>query len=357
MEDRLNQIAERLRQVERELADPAVYSDQQRLKNLSREQKELTPVVETFTALQQAEQAIAEAREMLSDPELRELAQEELTRTKEQRERLAEELKRLLLPRDPNDEKSVVLEIRGGVGGEEGALFAADLLRMYTMYAERRGWQLEIVSQNVTELGGVKEVCATVEGDGAWSRLKFEAGTHRVQRVPETETQGRIHTSTATVAVMPQAEEVDFALDPKDLRIDTFRSSGAGGQHINKTSSAIRVTHLPTGMVVECQNERSQFQNKDKALEILRSRLLAQKQKEQQDAINANRQGQVGTGDRSEKIRTYNFPQDRCTDHRIGLTVHNLDKILDGNLDEIIDALATHEQAEKLRQLNTQSDK
>ena len=205
MEDRLNQIAERLRQVERELADPAVYSDQQRLKNLSREQKELTPVVETFTALQQAEQAIAEAREMLSDPELRELAQEELTRTKEQRERLAEELKRLLLPRDPNDEKSVVLEIRGGVGGEEGALFAADLLRMYTMYAERRGWQLEIVSQNVTELGGVKEVCATVEGDGAWSRLKFEAGTHRVQRVPETESGGRIQTSAATVAVMPEA--------------------------------------------------------------------------------------------------------------------------------------------------------
>ena len=223
MEDRLNQIAERLRQVERELADPAVYSDQQRLKNLSREQKELTPVVETFTALQQTEQAIAEAREMLSDPELRELAQEELTRTKEQRERLAEELKRLLLPRDPNDEKSVVLEIRGGVGGEEGALFAADLLRMYTMYAERRGWQLEIVSQNVTELGGVKEVCATVEGDGAWSRLKFEAGTHRVQRVPETESGGRIQTSAATVAVMPEAEETELSIDPKDLQIDHQR--------------------------------------------------------------------------------------------------------------------------------------
>ena len=235
MEDRLNQIAERLRQVERELADPAVYSDQQRLKNLSREQKELTPVVETFTALQQTEQAIAEAREMLSDPELRELAQEELTRTKEQRERFTEELKRLLLPRDPNDEKSVVLEIRGGVGGEEGALFAADLLRMYTMYAERRGWQLEIVSQNVTELGGVKEVCATVEGDGAWSRLKFEAGTHRVQRVPETESGGRIQTSAATVAVMPEAEETELSIDPKDLQIDTFRSSGAGGQHVNKT--------------------------------------------------------------------------------------------------------------------------
>ena len=289
MEDRLNQIAERLRQVERELADPAVYSDQQRLKNLSREQKELTPVVENFTALQQTEQAIAEAREMLSDPELRELAQEELTRTKEQRERLAEELKRLLLPRDPNDEKSVVLEIRGGVGGEEGALFAADLLRMYTMYAERRGWQLEIVSQNVTELGGVKEVCATVEGDGAWSRLKFEAGTHRVQRVPETESGGRIQTSAATVAVMPEAEETELSIDPKDLQIDTFRSSGAGGQHVNKTESAIRITHLPSGTVVECQDERSQYKNKDRAMKILRSKLYEAEQARQNAEIAATR--------------------------------------------------------------------
>ena len=225
------------------------------------------------------------------------------------------------------------------------------------MYAERKGFSVEIVNRSETELGGIREIDFIVGGTNAFSRFRFESGVHRVQRVPETETQGRIHTSTATVAVMPQAEEVDFALDMKDLRIDTFRSSGAGGQHINKTSSAIRVTHLPTGMVVECQNERSQFQNKDNALEILRSRLLAQKQKEQQDAINANRQGQVGTGDRSEKIRTYNFPQDRCTDHRIGLTVHNLDKIMDGNLDEIIDALAMREQAEKLRQLDTQSDR
>ena len=272
-------------------------------------------------------------------------------------EELENSLKILLLPKDVNDGKSVIVEIRGGAGGEEAALFAHSLMRMYTMYVQSRGWELEVLNLNETELGGVKEAIFAVNGAGAYNRLKYESGVHRVQRVPETETQGRIHTSTATVAVMPQAEEVDFALDPKDLRIDTFRSSGAGGQHINKTSSAIRVTHLPTGMVVECQNERSQFQNKDKALEILRSRLLAQKQKEQQDAINADRQGQVGTGDRSEKIRTYNFPQDRCTDHRIGLTVHNLDKILDGNLDEIIDALATHEQAEKLRQLNTQSDK
>ena len=346
MEDRLNQIAERLRQVE--LADPAVYSDQQRLKNLSREQKELTPVVENFTALQQTEQAIAEAREMLSDPELRELAQEELTRTKEQRERLAEELKRLLLPRDPNDEKSVVLEIRGGVGGEEGALFAADLLRMYTMYAERRGWQLEIVSQNVTELGGVKEVCATVEGDGAWSRLKFEAGTHRVQRVPETESQGRIHTSTVTVAVLPEAEEVDFELDPKDLQIDTFRSSGAGGQHINKTSSAIRITHLPTGTVVECQDERSQHKNKDKAMKVLRARLYDAEKAKHDAAIAGERKSQVGTGDRSERIRTYNYPQGRVTDHRINLTLYRLEQILNGDLDELIDALITADTAAKL---------
>ena len=349
MEDRLNQIAERLRQVERELADPAVYSDQQRLKNLSREQKELTPVVETFTALQQTEQAIAEAREMLSDQELRELAQEELTRTKEQRERLAEELKRLLLPRDPNDEKSVVLEIRGGVGGEEGALFAADLLRMYTMYAERRGWQLEIVSQNVTELGGVKEVCATVEGDGAWSRLKFESGVHRVQRVPETESGGRIHTSTATVAVLPEVDEVDFELNPADIEMQVFRSSGAGGQHINKTSSAVRLIHKPTGTVVECQQERSQFQNRDRAMQILRSRLYEEKVREQEEAVTAERRSQVGTGMRNERIRTYNFPQGRLTDHRIGLTLYRLESVMDGDLDEIIDALVTADQAERLR--------
>ena len=352
MEDRLNQIAERLRQVERELADPAVYSDQQRLKNLSREQKELTPVVENFTALQQTEQAIAEAREMLSDPELRELAQEELTRTKEQRERLAEELKRLLLPRDPNDEKSVVLEIRGGVGGEEGALFAADLLRMYTMYAERRGWTLSIVSENMTELGGVKEVSAEIEGAGAWSRLKFEAGTHRVQRVPETESSGRIQTSAATVAVMPEAEEVEFSIDPKDLQIDTFRSSGAGGQHVNKTESAIRITHLPTGVVVECQDERSQYKNKDRAMKILRSKLYEAEQEKQNAAIAATRKSQVGTGDRSGKIRTYNFPQNRVTDHRLtgDNKNFNIAAIINGDLDDMIDALTLNDQAQRLQE-------
>ena len=308
-----------------------------------------------------AEDHLAQAKALLEepgalDPDFKQMIQQEISEKSQDVEKLENNLKILLLPKDVNDGKNVIVEIRGGAGGEEAALFAHSLLRMYTMYVQSKGWQLEMLNLNETELGGVKEAIFSVDGAGAYNRLKYESGVHRVQRVPETETQGRIHTSTATVAVMPQAEEVDFALDMKDLRIDTFRSSGAGGQHINKTSSAIRVTHLPTGMVVECQNERSQFQNKDKALEILRSRLLAQKQKEQQDAINANRQGQVGTGDRSEKIRTYNFPQDRCTDHRIGLTVHNLDKIMDGNLDEIIDALAMREQAEKLRQLDTQSD-
>ena len=261
------------------------------------------------------------------------MVQQEVSEKSQDVAELENNLKILLLPKDANDEKSVILELRGGAGGEEAALFAHSLMRMYSMYVQSRGWEWEVLNLNETELGGVKEAIIAVNGRGAYNRLKYESGVHRVQRVPETETQGRIHTSTATVAVMPQAEEVDFALDMKDLRIDTFRSSGAGGQHINKTSSAIRVTHLPTGMVVECQNERSQFQNKDKALEILRSRLLAQ------------------------KLRTYNFPQDRCTDHRIGLTVHNLDKIMDGNLDEIIDALAMREQAEKLRQLDTQNDR
>jgi len=357
MLEKLAAIEAKYSQIEARLAAPETYDDPAAVARLNKEQNELSPVVETYRSYLAARERLAQAEELLSDPEMRELAQEELLQTNAELERLEGQLQLLLLPKDPNDNKNVIVEIRAGVGGEEAALFAHSLYRMYSMYAERSRWKTEVDSLSETELGGIKEISFTIEGEGAWSRLKFESGVHRVQRVPETETQGRIHTSTATVAVMPQAEEVDFELDPKDLRIDTFRSSGAGGQHINKTSSAIRVTHIPTGTVVECQNERSQFQNKDKALEILRSRLLAQKQKEQQDAINANRQGQVGTGDRSEKIRTYNFPQDRCTDHRIGLTVHNLDKIMDGNLDEIIDALATHEQAEKLQQLNAQTDK
>ena len=361
MLEKLQQMEEKYHQMGEKLMDPAVVSDQQAYVQLMREYKHMQPIIEKYHEYLQAQKNFEEAKELLSggetDAELQEMAQLEYDSSREEMDALKEKLKRLLLPKDPNDDRNVIIEIRSGAGGEEASLFAGSLYRMYTMYAEAHGWKQELLSANPTELGGFKEVSFSIVGEGAYSRLKYESGVHRVQRVPETETQGRIHTSTATVAVMPQAEEVDFELDPKDLRIDTFRSSGAGGQHINKTSSAIRVTHIPTGTVVECQNERSQFQNKDKALEILRSRLLAQKQKEQQDAINANRQGQVGTGDRSEKIRTYNFPQDRCTDHRIGLTVHNLDKIMDGNLDEIIDALATHEQAEKLQQLNAQTDK
>ena len=352
MLDKLQKIAERLAEVERQLADPAVYSDRQAMTKLSREQKELTPVVEAYRAYARAEADIAAATDMLSDPELRELGQEELTAAKAERERLEDQLKRLLLPKDPNDDKSVVLEIRAGIGGEEGALFAADLLRMYTMYAERRGFTLDVVSLNETELGGVKEAVATVEGTGAFSRLKFEAGTHRVQRVPETESSGRIQTSAATVAVMPEAEEVEFSIDPKDLQIDTFRSSGAGGQHVNKTESAIRITHLPTGVVVECQDERSQYKNKDRAMKILRSKLYEAEQEKQNAAIAATRKSQVGTGDRSGKIRTYNFPQNRVTDHRLtgDNKNFNIAAIMNGDLDSLIDALTLNEQAQRLQE-------
>lgn len=283
------------------------------------------------------------------DKELRELAQEQLDASRDQIETASQELRVLLLPQDPNDEKNVIIEIRGGAGGDEAALFAGSLYRMYSMYAESRGWTSEILSANETELGGYKEVSFSLDGDGVYSRLKFESGVHRVQRVPETEAQGRIHTSTVTVAVLPEAEEVELEIDPKDLQIDVFRSSGAGGQHVNKTSSAIRVTHLPTGMVVECQDERSQYKNKDKALKVLRSRLLDIKVREQNDRIASERKLQVGTGDRSERIRTYNFPQGRCTDHRIGLTLYKLDSIIDGDLDELLDALMTFDQAEKLQ--------
>ena len=356
---RMDAVCRRFEELSMRLNQPDTAADPALFRKLMREYHDTEPVVEAYRDWQTALDHLAQAKALLEesgtlDPDFKQMIQQEISEKSQDVAKLENNLKILLLPKDVNDGKNVIVEIRGGAGGEEAALFAHSLLRMYTMYVQSRGWQLEMLNLNETELGGVKEAIFSVDGAGAYNRLKYESGVHRVQRVPETETQGRIHTSTATVAVMPQAEEVDFALDMKDLRIDTFRSSGAGGQHINKTSSAIRVTHLPTGMVVECQNERSQFQNKDKALEILRSRLLAQKQKQQQDAINASRQGQVGTGDRSEKIRTYNFPQDRCTDHRIGLTVHNLSKIMDGNLDEVIDALATREQAEKLQKLNEQ---
>ena len=352
MLEKLKAIEARLTEVERQLSDPSVYGDRDKLTALSREQKELTPVVSAYRAYARASQTAEDVSAMLSDPELRELAQEELAAARADMERLEDELKRLLLPKDPNDDKNVILEIRAGIGGEEGALFAADLLRMYTMYAERRGWTLSIVNENMTELGGVKEVSAEIEGAGAWSRLKFEAGTHRVQRVPETESSGRIQTSAATVAVMPEAEEVEFSIDPKDLQIDTFRSSGAGGQHVNKTESAIRITHLPTGVVVECQDERSQYKNKDRAMKILRSKLYEAEQEKQNAAIAATRKSQVGTGDRSGKIRTYNFPQNRVTDHRLtgDNKNFNIAAIMNGDLDSLIDALTLNEQAQRLQE-------
>ena len=350
MTEKLQAIEERYEALARQLEDPAVYGDPEKLKKLNREQKELAPVVEAFRAYRRAEGDLRDAQELLSDPEMKEMAQEEIESAKEAIARLEEELKVLLLPRDPNDSRNVVMEIRGGVGGEEAMLFAADLFRMYTMYVESRGWRLEVVNANETELGGIKEIEFMVEGEGAWSRLKFESGAHRVQRVPVTESSGRIQTSAATVAVLPEAEEVEFTIDPKDLQIDTFRSSGAGGQHVNKTESAIRITHLPTGVVVECQDERSQYKNKDRAMKILRSKLYEAEQEKQNAAIAAQRRSQVGSGDRSERIRTYNFPQGRVTDHRLTGDVKNfnIDSVINGGLDPIIDALVTADQAAKL---------
>ncbi|MCX4372039.1 MAG: peptide chain release factor 1 [Dysosmobacter sp.] len=349
MLERLKELVLRQEDLETQLSDPSVYGDSGRLKQLQRELKELAPVVEAWRALSSSERRREEAEALLRDPEMKELAQEELSAARDETERLKEELKLLLLPRDPNDSRNVILELRGGVGGEEGALFARSLLRMYGMYAQRRGWRMETLSLNETELGGVKECSVLIEGEGAFSRLKFESGVHRVQRVPETESGGRIHTSAATAAVLPEAEEVDVEIDPKDLQIDTYRSSGAGGQHVNKTESAIRITHLPTGLVVECQDERSQYKNKDKAMKVLRSRLYEREQAKRAEAAASERRSQVGSGDRSERVRTYNFPQGRVTDHRIGLTLYKLDAILDGDLDEIIDALITADQAERLK--------
>ena len=352
MWEKLKQLARRYDEIGELLEVPEIYVDPKKLRALTREQKELEAVVAAYRAYLKCEDDIAQVLELTGDPELRDMAQEELNAAKAEKERLFEELRVLLLPRDPNDDKNVIVEIRGGVGGEESALFAADLLRMYTMYAERRGWTLSIVSENMTELGGVKEVSAEIEGAGAWSRLKFEAGTHRVQRVPETESSGRIQTSAATVAVMPEAEEVEFSIDPKDLQIDTFRSSGAGGQHVNKTESAIRITHLPTGVVVECQDERSQYKNKDRAMKILRSKLYEAEQEKQNAAIAATRKSQVGTGDRSGKIRTYNFPQNRVTDHRLtgDNKNFNIAAIINGDLDGMIDALTLNDQAQRLQE-------
>ena len=353
MLDKLNEVKRHYEEIGNQLTDPAVIRDNGLYRSLMKEHKNLTPLIEKYDEYCRAKQAFEEARALLDEgglePDFKEMVQTEYEESRALCEQAAQELKVLMLPRDENDDKNIIMEIRGGTGGEEAALFAHSLYRMYTMYAEARRWNIEVNSVSETELGGIKEISFTVNGEGAYSRLKFEGGTHRVQRVPETETQGRVHTSAATVAVMPEAEEVELELDPKDLKIDTFRSSGAGGQHINKTSSAIRVTHLPTGMVVECQDERSQYKNKDKALRVLRSRLLQQKQAAQHAEISAERKSQVGTGDRSGRIRTYNNPQGRVTDHRIGLTLYKLDAVLDGDLDEVIDALVTADQAEKLK--------
>lgn len=352
MFENLNVFENRLEELDRKLYDPDTAADRELYAQLMRERSEVEPIALAYREYRRTEEALAGARELLEesgDRELREMALEEIRENEAYRAELEEQLKLLLLPKDPNDDKNVVVEIRGGTGGEEAALFAADLYRMYAAYAESRGWNTEIVSLSETELGGFKEVSFLIDGAGAYSRLKFESGVHRVQRVPETETQGRIHTSAATVAVLPEAQEVEMEIDPKDLKIDVFRSSGAGGQKVNKTSSAIRITHLPTGMVVECQDERSQYKNKDKAMKVLRARLLSQEQERADAQVAQERRSQVGSGDRSERIRTYNFPQSRVTDHRIGLTLYKLDEVLAGGLDQLIDPLIAADRAEKLQ--------
>ena len=352
MFDRIEVFETRYEEINQRLYDPAVVSDQDVYRELMKERKNLLPIVEKYREYKKAEACEAEAKQLLSegglDKDFREMVETELEQAREDLKVTAEELKILLLPKDPNDDRNVIMEIRGGAGGEEAALFCATLFRMYSMYAELRGWKTELVNANETELGGFKEVSFMISGEGAYSRLKYESGVHRVQRVPETEAQGRIHTSTVTVAVLPEAEDVEIDINPGDLQIDTYRASGAGGQHINKTDSAIRITHLPTGLVVECQDERSQYKNKDKAMKVLKSRLLEAKQMEQDSALAAERRSQVGTGDRSERIRTYNYPQGRLTDHRIGLTIYRLDDMLNGNIDEVIDALITADRAAKL---------
>ena len=353
MLEKLRLVEERYMEMAERAGQPDFYADPKAASKLLREQKRLEPIVTAYRSYRKAETESGELREMLDsgelDPEMKELCQEEYTACKKQLDTLAQELKILLLPRDPNDEKSVIVEIRGGVGGEESALFAHSLYRMYTMYAQNKGWKVTLLNYNETELGGIKEADFEIDGDGAYSRLKFESGVHRVQRVPETESGGRVHTSTATVAVLPEMEEAEVDIRPEDIEMQVFRSSGAGGQHINKTSSAVRLIHKPSGIVVSCQEERSQVQNREKCMQMLASKLFEIEQERINSAVTSERRSQVGTGMRNERIRTYNFPQGRVTDHRIGLTLYKIDSIMDGNLDELIDALVTADQAQKLQ--------
>ena len=359
MFEKLAVMEQKYEEISARLSEPETVSDNKLYTKLMRDYKNMTPIIEKYRQYKTAENSYNEAKELLDegglDKDFREMAQSELEEAKSDMDTCTQELKVLLLPKDPNDDKNVIIEIRGGAGGEEASLFANSLYRMYTMYAEARGWKQEILSANPTELGGFKEISFSITGEGAYSRLKYESGVHRVQRVPETESQGRIHTSTVTVAVLAEADDVELEINPTDLKIDYFRASGAGGQHINKTESAVRITYLPTNVVVECQDERSQHKNKDKAMKILRSRVYEAMQQEQDAKIASERKMQVGTGDRSERIRTYNYPQGRLTDHRIGLTIYRLEDILNGNLDEVFDALATADQAAKLSNLQDEA--
>ncbi|WP_314597835.1 peptide chain release factor 1 [uncultured Selenomonas sp.] len=353
MLDKLHAVEEKYRELESLISDPAVLADMPKWQKLSREHAQLAPVVEKYREYKKVREGLAEAKAIFDDnpdADMRRLAEDEIAELRPRLEALERELPILLLPKDPNDAKNVIVEIRGGVGGEEAALFAGDLFRMYARYAERRGWRVDVIDKNATEIGGFKEISFSVDGTGAYSFLKYESGTHRVQRVPVTESSGRIHTSAVTVAVLPEAEEVEVEIAPADLRIDTYCASGAGGQYVNRTETAIRITHLPTGIVVQCQDEKSQLKNKEKAMRVLRARILEAAREEQAATVAADRKSQVGSGDRSERIRTYNFPQGRVTDHRIGLTLHKLAAVLDGDLDELLAALITADQAEKLRQ-------
>ena len=349
MFQKLEDVEKKYIDLTEKISDPEVISRQNEWKVMMKEHSELEPIVEKYREYKKVEKNLEDAKEMMNDPELKELAEVEMLEAKEKLPKIEEELKILLIPKDPDDDKNVICEIRGGAGGDEAALFAGTLYRMYSMYAERKHWKLEVLNENETELGGYKEISFMISGKGAYSRLKFESGVHRVQRVPDTEASGRIHTSTATVAVLPEVEDVDIELNPADIKMEVFRSSGAGGQHVNKTSSAVRLIHIPTGMVAECQTERSQVQNREYAMRMLRSRLY-EKEKQERDAKLANeRKTQVGSGDRSEKIRTYNYPQGRITDHRIGMSIYQMEDFLNGNLDEMIDNLIAADRAEKLK--------